>query len=291
MVGQRDQALRGKERSRLLHRRPGQAVDDARVTRVLGPQQPEQLPPRLVLRLDPVLDIRPVEAGHELPGLAQRQTHSDLFACLLGGRGGHRDPGHRRPALVQHGQGQVVGAEIVAPLGHAVRLVDGEQRHRAAVEQPQGGLGPQPFGRQVEQVELAVQEGVLDPAALVGILGRVEEARPHAEHGQRVNLVLHERDQRRDDHAGAFADQRGDLVAQRLAAAGRHQRDRVAAGADVLDDLLLLATEGVVTEHAVQHLGRRVTDPGQAHAEILRAATDTTGRSVSVFALINVINT
>ena len=159
---------------------------------------------------------------------------------------------------MQHRQAQVVGPEVVTPLGHAVRLIDGEQRHRAAVEQPQGGLGPQPLRRQVEQVELAVQEGVLDPAALVGILRGVEEAGPHAEHGQRVHLVLHERDQRRDDHAGALAHQRGDLVAQRLAAAGRHQRDRVAAGADMLDDLLLLAAEGVVTEHAVQHLGRRV---------------------------------
>ncbi len=36
-----------------------------------------------------------------------------------------------------------------------------------------------------------------------------------------------------------------------------------------------LAAEGVVTERAVQHLGRRVTDSGQAHAAILRAATDT----------------
>ncbi len=195
---------------------------------MLGPQQPEQLPPGLVLRLDPVLDVGPVEARHELPGVAQRKPHSDLFArvCRRGGR--HRDPGHRGPALVQHGKGQVVRPEVVSPLGHAVRLVDGEQRHRPPVEQPQGGFGPQPLRGQVEQIELAIHEGVLNPAALVGILGRVEEARPDTEHSQRVDLVLHERDQRRDDHAGAVSHQRGDLVAQRLAAAGRHQRDRVA---------------------------------------------------------------
>ncbi len=275
MIRQGDEPLGTKELGRLLHRRPGQAVDDARVTRMFLPQQPEQLPPRLVLRLDPILDVGPVEARHELPGLAERQSGGDLRAGLLGRGGGHRDPGHRGPALVQHGQGQVVGAEIVAPLGHAVCLVDGEQRHRAAVEQPEGRLGPQSFRRQVEQVEFAVQERVLDPAALVGILGRVEEACPHAEHGQRVNLVLHERDQRRDDHARALAHQRGDLVAQRLTAAGRHQGDSVAAAADVLDDLLLLAAEGVVAEHAVQHLGRRFIDSGQAHAAILRAAAVT----------------
>ena len=52
----------------------------------------------------------------------------------------------------------------------------------------------------------------------------------------------------------AGAHQRGDLVAQRLAAAGRHQHERVAAAADVLDDLGLLAAERVVAEDAVQCL-------------------------------------
>src|SRR6516164_4206036 len=72
-------------------------------------------------------------------------------------------------------QGQVVGPEVMAPLGHAVRLVDGEQADRAAVEQAQRGLGAQPFRRQVEQVELVGQEFGLDQAALVGILRGVEE--------------------------------------------------------------------------------------------------------------------
>ena len=69
---------------------------------------------------------------------------------------------------------------------------------------------------------------------------------------QRLHLVLHERDERRDDDAGARPDKRGDLVAQRLAAAGRHQDQRVAAPDDVLDDLLLLPAERLVAEHAVQ---------------------------------------
>jgi hypothetical protein len=238
---------------------------------MLGPQQPEQLAARLVLRLDPVLDVGPVEARHELAGAAQRQPRDDLRAGLLGRGGRHRDPRHRGPPLVQHGQAQVVGPEVVPPLRHAVRLVDGEQRDRAAVEQPQRRFGAEPLRRQVEQVQLAVHERVLDAPPRIGILGRVEEARLHAEHVQRVDLVLHEGDQRRDDHAGALAHLRGDLIAQRLAAAGRHERDRVAAGADVLDNLLLLAAERVVAVYAAQHLGCRVTK-GRAHPAILRAA-------------------
>src|SRR5882762_5723676 len=41
------------------------------------------------------------------------------------------------PALVQRGQREVDGPEVVAPLGNAVRLVDREQRNRAPVEQSQ----------------------------------------------------------------------------------------------------------------------------------------------------------
>ena len=241
----------------LVHRSPGQAVHDARITAVLGAQQPQQLLARFVLRLDPVLDIGPVEAGHEMPGRPEPETCHDLAQRLPGGSGRHRDPWHRRPPLVQHRQPEVVRPEVVPPLGHAVRLVDREQRHLAPLEQPQRRVGPQPLRSQVQQVELAVQEGILDAAAGIRILGRVQEIRPHAEQPQRVDLVLHERDQRRDDHPGTVPDQRGDLVAQRLAAAGRHQRDRVPAAAQVLDDLLLLPAERAVPEHAVQHLGCR----------------------------------
>ena len=46
----------------------------------------------------------------------------------------------------------------------------------------------------------------------------------------------------------------GNLVAQRLAAAGRHEHQRVAAADDVIDDLLLLAAERVVAEDPAQRL-------------------------------------
>ena len=66
---------------------------------------------------------------------------------------------------------------------------------------------------------------------------------------QRRDLVLHQRDQRRHDDADAFAQQRRDLVAQRLAAAGRHQHQRVAAADDVLDDLGLLPAKRGIAEN------------------------------------------
>ena len=184
----------------------------------------------------------------------QVQPGGDLGVRGLGRGRGQRDPRYVGPALVQLRQHQVVGPEVVAPLGHTVRLVDREQRDLALVEQPRGRLDPEPLGRQVEQVEVTGQEGLLDLAALLVVLGRVEETGPDPERGQRVDLVLHQRDQRRDDHPDTGPDQRRDLVAQRLAATGRHQHQGVTAADDGLDDVLLLAPERVVPEHPVQDL-------------------------------------
>ena len=69
----------------------------------------------------------------------------------------------------------------------------------------------------------------------------------HAVQLQRLHLVVHQRDQRADDHrhpvAGPVPGDRRHLVADALATAGGHQDDRVPARDDVLDDLGLIALE------------------------------------------------
>ena len=160
--------------------------------------------------------------------------------------------GTSREALVQDRQLDVLGPEVVAPLRHAVRFVDGEQGDLRRLEQLQAARRHQALGRDVDQVDLAGAHQPLDAHRLFERLGRVEEGGAHADFGQRVDLVLHQRDQRRDDHADAVAQQRRDLVAQRLAAAGRHQHQRVAAAGDVFDDVGLLAAEGRVAEDGFQ---------------------------------------
>jgi hypothetical protein len=54
-----------------------------------------------------------------------------------------------------------------------------------------------------------------------------------------VRLVLHQRDQRRDHHGQPGQQQRRELVDQRLARAGGHHHQRVAAVQDGADHLLL----------------------------------------------------
>ena len=194
-----DQELRG-----LLDRVPRQAVDDAGVAGVLGAQQVEQLVARLVLGHDAVLDVGPVEAGDEVPWRRRAAAGAAISARVcVGGGGGQRDPGDLGPALVQHRQLQVVGPEVVPPLRHAVRLVDGEQGDRCRGRAARwSARTPQPLGREVQQVELA-RDGRRPRPARRSDDSCVELRKPARTPSarERVDLVLHQRDQRRDHDA------------------------------------------------------------------------------------------
>ncbi|CFE02616.1 Uncharacterised protein [Bordetella pertussis] len=259
MVGQGVDAIGAQEVGGFLDAGARQAVHHARFAFVLAADEIQQLAPHFVLLDDAVADIGTVEAGHEMAGFVQGQALRDLAARGRGGGGRQRDARHLGPALVQHRQPEVFGPEIMPPLRDAVRLVDGEQGDAPALEQLQAAVGQQALRRHVEQVQLAGQECLLDLARHAPILGGIEKRGPHPQFGQGVDLVLHQGDQGGNHDTGAFAHQRGHLVAQRLAAAGRHQHQRVAAADDVLDDGLLVATEGFVTENARKHAqGARV---------------------------------
>ncbi len=155
----------------------------------------------------------------------------------------------------------------MAPLRHAVRLVDREQRDARAVDELEAACRQQPLGRDVEEVELAGRERALDRGGGARVERRIEERGAHAELLERGDLVVHQRDQRRDDHRAPVAQQRRHLVAEALAGAGRHQHQRVAAGRDVRDDRLLRVAEARVPEHAGERLAgaRREVGRGARH--------------------------
>ncbi len=79
---------------------------------------------------DGVADVRPVEAGDETGGAVQAEALADVPARLRIGGGGQGEERHRRKELAQAAELEILGAKIVPPLRDAVRLVDGEQRHR-----------------------------------------------------------------------------------------------------------------------------------------------------------------
>ena len=106
-----------------------------------------------------------------------------------------------------HGQADIFRAEIVPPLRHAMRLVDRKQRDLGLAEQGKAARRQQSFRRDIEQVEIAGQQPPLDFGGLVERQRRVQHRRVDAGLEQPRDLVAHQRDQRRDHDAAAFAQQ------------------------------------------------------------------------------------
>ena len=76
-------------------------------------------------------ELGPGEAGDELARVREPQLGADVLARAGIGGGGDGEARHLREDLGQAAQHAVVGAEVVAPLADAVRLVDGDQREAA----------------------------------------------------------------------------------------------------------------------------------------------------------------
>jgi hypothetical protein len=170
------------------------------------------------------------------------------------GRRGGRERHHRRAAqaLGDPAQHHVVGAEVVPPLAHAVRLVDHEQRHPPLQEELEEVAVAEALGRHVQDLPLAPGHRRLGLALLARAERRVDGPRVHPQLVQLVGLVLHQRDEGGDDHGEAGKDERGELVEERLAGAGGHHHQRVAAAQHRADHLLLPGAELVEREGGAQ---------------------------------------
>src|SRR5262245_5040324 len=110
-----------------------------------------------MLRPDRVEEVRPVEAAAEVGRALQAELFDDVGLHPRGrgrGEGRQRRAGEAGPQLLQLA---VLGPEVVAPLGDAVRLVDREEGELDALEKLQEAGQDQPLGRDVEQLDLAAR--------------------------------------------------------------------------------------------------------------------------------------
>ena len=180
------------------------------------------------------------------------QAIDNFFAgALVGGRGegNARNVGEQ---LCQLTQLQVFAAEIVAPLRYAMRFVDGEQSDFQALQERQHARLHQALGRQIEHFHFAAFDPQSEVALLLGTQRGVQRSGGHAQFFEGGDLIVHQRDQRRNDHRQTFTQQRRHLEAQRLAATGRHQHQRITAAGHALNDRTLTATETVVAEDVLE---------------------------------------
>ena len=138
-----------------------------------------------------------------------------------------------------------------------MRLVDGQELDLGALEQSEHVRPHQPLRRDVDEAQFAAHQAIEHSAVFVRIVRGIERRGGNAGAAQLRNLIAHQRDQRRHHNSEAVAEQRRDLIAERLAASGWHHRQHVAAIKDLGDDLGLSGPEGREAEGLVQHTFRR----------------------------------
>jgi hypothetical protein len=221
------------------------------------------------------VQVRAVEGGHHLGGVAQTEPGHDVVAGRGSGR--RRQRHHRRvPQPLDHGaQPQVLRPEVVPPLGDAVRLVDDEQRDTGGAQRVDDLVVGQLLGGEEHVLGRAVAQLVPRTAGLRGALGGVDhDGVGRVGTGEPLALVALQGDQRGDDHRRAVQEQGGDLVDRGLARSGGQHGQHVAAVRHGLHRLQLFGTqlrpaEGLLCDAAElgarsSRHGARATPPGGA---------------------------
>ena len=166
-----------------------------------------------------------------------------------------------------------------------MRLVDREQGEPAAGEEVEEAQSLEPLGGHVDEVELALTHGALDAHRLLEAERRVEDGRAHPELTRAATWSCISAMSGETTDRQAVEAQGGNLVAERLAATGRHEDERVAAGQDVADHLLLQAAESGVAPDLAQHV-ERVADgprPSRERRPQARSSISTASASASFF--------
>jgi hypothetical protein len=199
---------------------PRLAVQDAGFA-LVSRQDVCELPLQVAAPQHAIGQVRPIERSDEHRRLPQPQLRDDVPSHAL--RGGRREGVKRYlgKILAQPSQLPVLGPEVVAPLADAVGLVDRDEAHAGLLQHPPQRLAPfadDPFRRHVEQTAALLADAGQHLVPLVRQERAVQVGRRDAVDAQAVDLILHQRNQRRHDEgdtsrsATAFALHRGSSV-------------------------------------------------------------------------------
>ena len=110
--------------------------------------------------------------------------------------------------------------------------------------------------RTIKQLYFAIAHKAEYGDHFVPCHGTVYRSGLHPTLAKGVYLILHKGDQRGYDYGNSFAQNCRDLVTERFSCACRHYRQCVIALKDVVNDLLLPAAEGSITENIFKHINR-----------------------------------
>ena len=102
------------------------------------------------------------------------------------------------------------------PLTHAVGFIDREERELRIVKQAMSRIGQQTFRCHIEQFQFA-SAGLLSNLVFFGARQRaIQKCSTDSASDQRVDLIFHQRDQRRHDDRQPLTAKRGCLKTERL---------------------------------------------------------------------------
>ena len=259
MIGSGLDVVGLEHRRQLLHLLARQAVDDAALARVLADEAYDLLVNVLGLLPHLVVEVGTVERALELTRVLDAEAALYVGAHLVGGGGGEGYYRCHAYLFYRAAYLSVFRTEVVAPLRDAVGLVDGIERHLDLLEELYVFLLVERFGSHIQQLGMpgfhigfhVVYGGFLERRVQV-----VGHAVVFADAVYHVYLVLHQRNQWRDNYGRAFHHQRRKLVAQALAASCGHEHKRVVASKHVSDYRFLVALELVETKIMFQLPGQ-----------------------------------
>ena len=248
MIGARRTTGAAQRLGQFLGRGAGLRIDDAGAG--LARDHIGDLATGVGARGNRIADVGAIEPGDDQPVAWNPELFQDVGAGVgIGGRG-QRETADIGKRIHQRFEQAVIGAEIMPPFADAMRLVDREQAELRVREQlaemARGGA----LGGDVEQVERARPEPFDRLRTVLIDAGQRRRADPHRFGG--AELIVHQRDQRRDDDACPLQHRRGQLIAERLARAGRHHRKRPLPREHAIDHLCLHPAEAGEAEDTLQ---------------------------------------
>ena len=127
-------------------------------------------------------------------------------------------------------------------------FIDRDHCDRNRFRQRQKRICQQPLRRRIEQPDLAVPHGIQRRKIIRLILIAVQADGRDPRITQRRHLILHQRDQRRNNDRQAGHQHRRHLIAYGFSRAGRHDAEDIAAGEDLPDQRFLSLAEIIIAE-------------------------------------------
>jgi small-conductance mechanosensitive channel len=207
------------------------------------------------------------EAPDDLRGVgAETEAGDDLVSNdWRRGRGACQDP-RLREGTNEGANGEVVRSEIVPPLADAMRFVHGEERAVELRQQIAKSPRRETLRSNVDQSILTLTRSGEAHRDFARFESRGEIGGRYASGIEAIHLILHQRNQRRDDEGRAWQERSGELIGQALASSSRGDEEDSALVEEDFDRLAL--TRAKMRE--AQRLKASVEIGGRTHGARVR---------------------